>query len=385
VPLLTTPLGQVTYEQVIEFCRTFAEGVRVEYKREPANMPKVISSFANTVGGVWVIGVDTDKTTNMPALPPVGMKREPGIEERITQSALTGVYPGITPAVRVFDIPDQADRVVVVVRVPESIEAPHAIEKATRVWVRNVSTTEPYELADIDRIDYLLKRRRDAAAHRESLIERAAARSRWMRHPRRVRVVVSPMFPRGTLFSRDELWERAEQLMQKGSVHLRNYRLIHEAIASPRTTGQDFYFECSADGVVFYEAVGREYGSVGDIKFILLPELVLPIGETLETAAAFLRGRLTNVLVRYELYGWDGMAFLPHPPSKLARPELAAESLRCTDSRIVVEATAVADELVEGRARILIQLLTDVLWAFNYRSTNIPEKVYETAKQNGVL
>jgi len=39
VPLFTTPLGQVTYEQVIEFCRTFAEGVRVEYKREPANMP----------------------------------------------------------------------------------------------------------------------------------------------------------------------------------------------------------------------------------------------------------------------------------------------------------------------------------------------------------
>ena len=89
------------------------------------------------MGGVWVIGVDTDKTTNRPILPPVGVKREPGIEEQITQSALTGVYPGITPDVRVVDIPDQADRVLVFVRVPESIEAPHAIQNATRVYIRN--------------------------------------------------------------------------------------------------------------------------------------------------------------------------------------------------------------------------------------------------------
>lgn len=156
MPLFTTPLSQVTYDQVLEFCRTFAEGPRVEYKTEPANIPKVISSFANTMGGVWVIGVDTDKTTNRPILPPVGVNREPGIEEQITQSALTGVYPGITPDVRVVDIPDQADRVLVVVRVPESIEAPHAIQNATRVYIRDASTTAAVELADIDRIDYLL-------------------------------------------------------------------------------------------------------------------------------------------------------------------------------------------------------------------------------------
>ncbi len=384
MPLLTTPLSQITYEQVIEFCKTFPEGVRVEYKREPANITKVISSFANTVGGVWVIGLDTDKTTNMPVLPPAGMKREPGIEERITQSGLTGIYPGIAPGVRVLDIPDQAGRVIVVVRVPESVEAPHAIQNATRVWVRNHSTTEPYELADIDRIDYLLKRRRDSAGQREGLIDRAAARSSYVRHEPRVRVVVCPVFPRGSLFSRDELFERAQELKAKQVVHLRDLRLVHEAVASPRGI-EECYFECSIDGVVFYEAAGEAVGTESSIKYVMLPQLLLPLAETLSTAIAFIKDRVTNALVRYELYGWQGMAFLPHAPFRLAHAQWAVESLRCLDPRVTVEATAVADELVERRPRLLIQLLTDVLWAFNYRSAETPQLVQETGKRHGVL
>lgn len=52
-----TPLGQITFEQVVDFCKTFPEGVRVEYKQEPTkHIAKIISSFANTVGGIWIIG-----------------------------------------------------------------------------------------------------------------------------------------------------------------------------------------------------------------------------------------------------------------------------------------------------------------------------------------
>ena len=231
--MFTTPLSQITYDQVLHFCETFAEGVRVEYKTEPANIPKVVSSFANTMGGVWVIGVAADKTTNRPILPPVGLKREPGIEERITQSALTGIHPGITPDVRVVDFPNQEDRVLVVVRVPESIEAPHAIQNATRVYIRNASTTAPVELSNIERIEYLLTRRRDAEAHRERLIERAAARSSYANLVApRVRVVVCPRFPRGTLFSCDELHERAQRLMHSPIRHMTEFRLVHEAFAT---------------------------------------------------------------------------------------------------------------------------------------------------------
>jgi len=169
--------------------------------------------------------------------------------------------------------------------------------------------------------------------------------------------------------------------------HLKDFRLIHEAVASPRTQGQDFYFECSVDGVMFYEAVARERGRVGDVtKYVLLSDLLVPLGEPLKTAAALLKDSLTNVLIRYELYGWQGVAFLTSPPGRLLHPaEWAVEGRRCFDPRVTVEATVLADELVEGRSKILIQLLQDVLWAFNFRSTDIPGMVYETAKQNGVL
>jgi predicted HTH transcriptional regulator len=131
-------MDQISYEDVEAFCKAFPEGVRVEYKQDLIkNIPKVISSFANTVGGIWVIGVETDKATNLPKLPLVG--RRAGIEEQIVQSAQSGIYPPVTPDVKVLDVPGKPDQMLAVVKVSESIEAPHAIEGSTRVYIRNAS------------------------------------------------------------------------------------------------------------------------------------------------------------------------------------------------------------------------------------------------------
>ena len=42
----------ITFSDVKDFCRKFGEGVRVEYKREIQHIPKTVSAFANTQGGV---------------------------------------------------------------------------------------------------------------------------------------------------------------------------------------------------------------------------------------------------------------------------------------------------------------------------------------------
>jgi hypothetical protein len=382
VPLLTTPLDQVSYEQVIEFCKTFPEGVRVEYKREPGkNTPKIVSSFANTVGGIWVIGVDADKMTNTAQLPPIGIKLEPGIEERITQSAVTGIYPGITPAVRVFRMPDKPDHALVVVKVAESVEAPHAIENSTRVYVRNASTTEPAELADIDRIDYLLKRRRESSALRERLIVRAAERSPFIGIVPRVRTVVCPVYPRGTLLTRDELLTRAQRLHDSHVHQVRDFRLVHEAIAVRRagTATSSFYFEFSVDGVAFYESPARIRGEWNGTPFVMIPQLLAPL-QTLNTILALVQDRVTNLLVRYELHGWQGLAFLPYEPARLDDPYGAVEIFRCSDLSVTVEATVAIEGLIENRTALFAQLLEDVLWAFNYRDPKLPGLVHEAAK-----
>ena len=53
-----------------------------------------------------------------------------GIREQILQSALTGIYPAVIPEVEICPVPG-SDNVVVIVRVNENVQAPHAIQNST--------------------------------------------------------------------------------------------------------------------------------------------------------------------------------------------------------------------------------------------------------------
>ena len=152
--------------------------MRVEYKREFTNtIPKIISSFANTQGGIFIIGVETDNN-NKAIFPIEGIANEGGIEERIVQSALTGIYPAVMPEVIICDVPAETDKVVVVVRVEESQHAPHAIQNSTKMYVRKGSTTSPYELAETDSIEHLLKRRDEPQRISQQTLDRIEERVR---------------------------------------------------------------------------------------------------------------------------------------------------------------------------------------------------------------
>ena len=61
--MFTKPIDEITFEDVESFCKEWSESVRVEYKRElnvKKHIPKVVSSFANTYGGIFLIGVEAD-------------------------------------------------------------------------------------------------------------------------------------------------------------------------------------------------------------------------------------------------------------------------------------------------------------------------------------
>ena len=98
--MFTKPIDNITFEDVKDFCREFPEGIRVEYKQEiesiKNNIPKIVSSFANELGGIFIIGVEADQKNNcvksIPGIPPRN-----GIEEQILQGALTGIYPPVIP------------------------------------------------------------------------------------------------------------------------------------------------------------------------------------------------------------------------------------------------------------------------------------------------
>ena len=171
--MFTKPIDQITFEDVKSFCDVWAEGVRVEYKKEIRYIPKIVSSFANTHGGIFLIGVEVDQTNNMPICPIEGIPKDSGIEERIQQSALTGIFPGIIPEIKLVDVPN-SNNVVVIVRVDESLQAPHAIKDVTQVYIRVGSITQPYEYkhANMDNIAYMFKRREDSQVVARQILER---------------------------------------------------------------------------------------------------------------------------------------------------------------------------------------------------------------------
>ena len=170
---------EITFEVIENFCREWPEGMRVEYKQEIKDIPKIVSSFANTQGGIYIIGVKADKTDNKVVFPIEGIPETAGIEEAIMQSAYEGIYPPVMPEVIKVNVPD-TDNVVVIVRVDESVNAPHAIQNSTRVYIRVGSVTQPYkkpELAELDRIEYLFKRRQDTQIVTQQILDRIENRS----------------------------------------------------------------------------------------------------------------------------------------------------------------------------------------------------------------
>ena len=199
------PPSEITFADIDAFCTTMQpEGARLDYKgiAFPKDLAKTIAAFANTMGGLILLGVEADKTTNKPIWPAkAGMSSEPGLQERVYQIAQEAIYPPVRVGVsEAVENPDLPGNVLLVVRVNESREAPHATEKNRKVYVyeRTGNKNEPYELADMHRVEHLLRRRSRLVADRESELQanldRAARHMHESECPLRW-MCVAPVYP----------------------------------------------------------------------------------------------------------------------------------------------------------------------------------------------
>ena len=239
---------EITFEVIEAFCREWQEGVRVEYKQEIKYIPKIVSSFANTQGGVFIIGVKANQTDNKVLFPIEGIPKTPGLEERIVQSAITGIYPSVMPEVILVDVPD-SDNVVIVVRVDESIQAPHAIQNSTRVYIRAGSITQPYEkpeLAEMNRIEYLLNRRKNTQGVTQQILDRIEQRinmSGGMDAPS-MTVIARPVYPYHPVISPTAIYELFETRA--------NTKRVAGGIACFLDPSSDLDLEINEYGIVYH-------------------------------------------------------------------------------------------------------------------------------------
>ena len=248
----------ITFADIEDFCREFDEGVRVEYKRETdvkKHIPKTVSSFANTYGGIFVIGAEADKKRNK-VVAIDGIPNSGGIEERILQSALTNIYPAVIPEVIIRKVPD-SDNVVVVVRVDESPQAPHAIQNSTTVYIRTGSITQPYklQLAEIDQIEYMLKRRENSQTTIQQIRNRTDERivSLFNLNEPNITVSAHPAFPHRPIISTGDIYE---------FIKMNNSSLFNdwEGDFGTRRVAGGVCFIGNRNGILYWEL--NEYGFV---------------------------------------------------------------------------------------------------------------------------
>lgn len=206
------PLETLTFEQLDAFLNArLPEGVRLDYKVDvPNDLDKIIAAFANTLGGIIVLGVDEDARAQ-PVWPPdaaagKGMPETRGLPEKVTQIARDAIYPPVSirlsPVIPNKHLPGE-NCVLLVIRVDDSRDV-HAIDKRRKVYIyeRDGSTSKPYGLADIDHLARMLERRRDIEQDREQMlrveIERASS---FMPGPPLRWAAVVPHYPWRKLYS----------------------------------------------------------------------------------------------------------------------------------------------------------------------------------------
>jgi hypothetical protein len=180
--LRNKPIDEITYADVGAFCTTTPkprEVLQLDFKRAfPGDLSKIIAAFANTYGGLLVLGVETD-ASNEPKWPPLGLEASAQNSERIHHAAYDSIHPPVAIEVSaMLPLPDPPDRVLAVVRVPESPEAPHAMEGGRHIYIRTGDVSKRIDLADITRIERLLKRRGAAEQQRERMLNEMVARCR---------------------------------------------------------------------------------------------------------------------------------------------------------------------------------------------------------------
>src|SRR5512141_2970210 len=108
--LNNAPIESIEIDDIISFCEIRREeGIDLDYKSSwPSDLEKVICSFANTQGGMILVGVDEEEKTRKPKLPINGIEGDSSsIYQRVMNIASDGVYPPVSPEVRVCQLPDQ--------------------------------------------------------------------------------------------------------------------------------------------------------------------------------------------------------------------------------------------------------------------------------------
>lgn len=167
--LFGKPLDKVEFADVQAFCsQQVKEGFNLDYKQDLSTktLLKTIASFANTRGGVVIVGVrDHD---DKPVLPAEGIDWYESMALTVTSSIVDNMNPYLSVQVHVCD--PEAGKTFLIIDVPESHEAPHWLFNKSELYVRRddrSSHTDWFRLAAENEWEFLRNKREKSVSLRK--------------------------------------------------------------------------------------------------------------------------------------------------------------------------------------------------------------------------
>ncbi|HHT9131538.1 MAG TPA: AlbA family DNA-binding domain-containing protein [Candidatus Tripitaka californicus] len=176
--IFTKPINDIKYEDVIDFCEKdqMPEGSFLEYKEDfpPDNekLAKTIAAFANTQGGVLLIGVD--ERDGRPIPPYAGIQHRDKLYERVEDIIFGNIRPPVFCEIQVAPNSDKT-KAFIVVRVPQSNDA-HFLNKDRATYIRTGRSSHPEDVATPQHVEWLVDRRKRSVELREQIRFKAEER-----------------------------------------------------------------------------------------------------------------------------------------------------------------------------------------------------------------
>jgi hypothetical protein len=193
------------------------ENIRLEYKSGFSSadtnqqIAKEVSAFANQQGGVLIYGIieESGKTRKPDAV--IGIDKSLTPRQKIQSVCLDHIYPPVVPEIQECELKSDTSKVVVVVRVDMSDEAPHTINQRTGFYIRVQDRSDPREMNE-EEITMLLNRRAKIVEQRDRLLQRTYRRvfppdvkRNFMLTPSIL--IVTPIYPMYPLIDRGRLYD----------------------------------------------------------------------------------------------------------------------------------------------------------------------------------
>lgn len=385
--IFTKPINEISYENVISFCQQgIGESINLDYKKDfpSSGLEKIISAFANTYGGVIIIGVE-DKDSK-PKPPFGGIEYKDRLEERVWNIIVDNIYPPVFPEIRVC--PPHDNKTFVIIRVHQSNETPHAIYNNTQAYVRTGNRNKPEDLATVEQIEWLRNRRGKSEELREMLYRRAEERYQTICGQKKVgiefgefTVSFAPLYPQKPLITVEAIEGIIPQITVFGGGG-RQFPWLYSGL-EPVQDGMISFFLNKDNGFITHMEINK-FGLIYYKEYLISFNAKLERKENLLHMVKIIRildtsfeaiGKYYNTVgfsglaeIRLSLEKLLGIKFIPIlPPDSEIQLERINIMERELSWRLIASASELKDSVV--RQKRLLELGKDIAWSFGFKTS----------------